>query len=373
MSSTHGRSSSHAPSRPPSTHRLSSHQRTLSTEYRRHGQSVQGPRDAPPVPHKRRGDHGVPEDTKRRRPNDGIVSADELLKPSIIVRVSFCNLITSYSRALSAPIVRVLTSQAHPPNPMSRPCTLLPLMLVPREHLPLSSLDLAAPKGDLPNSRLFQSQIRILELEGRLGSNILIARSPSSNAGSSGGFSSASSIFAIERDEAGLYVLCKLGSWVNIQRLAENATALCQQRMPASAKAAVSTDEHVLATAQDHKDRGKKRLAIAELQSIVRRKPSSQIVTDATPAADVDAPTQTDTTMEAADNLPARPSSQTSVHAQASSPKEAALPTPPASDSTKVAPPPQIPEPIGAPTADDIFQNIRHQYSEALYHSMVRK
>ncbi len=73
-------------------------------------------------------------------------------------------------------------------------------MLLPREHLALSCLDLAAPKGDLPSAQHFQSHIRILELEGRLGSNVLIARLPSSSAssaGNSGGFSNASSIFAI--------------------------------------------------------------------------------------------------------------------------------------------------------------------------------
>lgn len=306
------------------------------------------------------------EDTKRRRPNDGILSADELLKPSIIIR-------------------------AHPPNPLSRPFTLLPLMLLPREHLPLSSLDLAAPKGDLPNSRLFQSQIRILELEGRLGSNILIARSPSSNSGSSGGFSSASSIFAIERDEAGLYVLCKLGSWVNIQRLGDFATAVCQQRMPALSKDVTSSEQHTLVTVKANKEQGKKRLAIAELQSIVRRRPASQAPTEASPAPGADSLAQSpiegpgDATEDmpnndGADDLPARPSSQTSAHAQAAALEQAtmkapavpALPTPPASDTTKAAAAPQIeaPEPTGPPTADDIFLNIRHQYWESLYHSM---
>ena len=56
------------------------------------------------------------------------------------------------------------------------------------------------------------------------------------------------------------------------------------------------------------------------------------------------------------------------------------MPTPPASDATKqssmepsdTAATLNLPEPPGPPTADDIFQNIRSQYFEALYHSLVR-
>lgn len=264
------------------------------------------------------------------------------------------------------------------------------MMLLPREHLPLSCLDLTSPSGDLPSSRHFQSHIRIMELEGRLGSNILIARSPSSNSGSSGGFSGASSIFAIERDEAGLYVLCKLGSWVDIAKLGQHATAVCQQRMPAiaTALAVAKGEEPALITPQVYKERGRKRLAIAELQSIVRRRPASQIVTDTAVAASqgdempsplldtAEDPKPTSETptenKETSNDLPARPPSQTLLQ-EKSALKPAVLPTPPASDATKrSSTEPTLPvEPTGPPTAEDIFQNIRNQYFETLYHSLV--
>lgn len=268
------------------------------------------------------------------------------------------------------------------------------MMLLPREHLPLSFLDLSSPRGDLPSSRHFQSHIRILDLEGRLGSNILIARLPSSNSGSSGGFSSASSLFAIEREDTGLYVLCKLGSWVDINKLGQHATAVCQQRMPATATGTSTgkSEEPAIITPQVYKERGKKRLAIAELQSIVRRRPASQVVVDTAVAAasqgdDMPSPcletaenskpaSETSAeTKEAGNDLPARPPSQALPQDKASSLKPAALPTPPASDATKrSSTEPTLPvdlEPTGPPTAEDIFQNVRNQYFEALYHSLV--
>jgi DNA replication regulator SLD3 len=267
------------------------------------------------------------------------------------------------------------------------------MMLLPRELLSLSYLDLTSPSGDLPSSRHFQSHIRILDLEGRLGSNILIARSPSSNSSSSSGFSNTSSIFAIEREDAGLYVLCKLGSWVDITKLGQHATAVCQQRMPATstALAKAKSEEPALITPQAYKERGKKRLAIAELQSIVRRRPASQVVTDTDVAtrqvdelpsplletAEDPRPTSEIPTehKDTSNDLPARPPDQSILQNKASSLKPAALPTPPASDATKrSSTEPTLPvdvEPAGPPTAEDIFQNIRNQYFEALYHSLV--
>ncbi|CAK7268083.1 hypothetical protein SEPCBS57363_002916 [Sporothrix epigloea] len=374
--SSHSRSSSHAPSRLSlsTSQRPSSHQREqrqLST-----GSPIPG---ASPVPvsHKRRSEHGPPEDVKRRRQDTSLFATDELLKPSIVVR-------------------------AQPPNPLSRPYTLFPIMLLPREHLPLSYLDLAAPSGDLPPSRRFQSHIRILDLEGRLGSNVLLARSPSNSSGSGSGFSSASSVFAIERDESGFYTLCKLGSWVDLDTLSQHATAVCQQRMLAkpSVLSASTGQGHALITPRMYKEQGKKRLVIAELQSIVRRRPAaSQLTPEATvgsqadtslacddllvPFMDVEGATGSfqavEETQERSDDLPGQPSSQTVLQVAPLTAKLTALPTPPASDATKQSSMEpsdatatiKLPEPPGPPTADDIFQNIRSQYFEALYHSLV--
>ncbi|CAK7266859.1 hypothetical protein SEPCBS119000_002245 [Sporothrix epigloea] len=274
-------------------------------------------------------------------------------------------------------------------------------MLLPREHLPLSCLDLAAPSGDLPLSRRFQSQIRILELEGRLGSNVLLARLPSSNSSSSAGeFSTASSVFAIERDESGLYTLCRLGSWVNLETLSQHATAVCQQRMPVKAPSlsASTGQERATITPQMYKEQGKKRLVIAELQSIVRRRPAlsqlapeavveSQADADSVACGDLPSPllgtVEEDLvnsqalveSQELCNGLPARPASQIVLQAAPTLAKPAVLPSPPASDATKQLSmePTDVmtaSEPLGPPTADGIFNNIRSQYFEALYHSL---
>lgn len=86
LMSSHSRSSSYATSRlslstsqRPSSQK--SEQRQLST-----GSPLPG---ASPVhvSHKRRNDHGSPEDVKRRRQDTSSFATDELLKPSIVVRV----------------------------------------------------------------------------------------------------------------------------------------------------------------------------------------------------------------------------------------------------------------------------------------------
>ena len=93
-------------------------------------------------------------------------------------------------------------------------------MLLPRENLPLSLLDLAQPYGEFPGSRLYESRIKILDLEGRLGSNVLLARSEANRM-----------IYALEREGTGLYVLCKLGGWADVEELARCATVVCAERI----------------------------------------------------------------------------------------------------------------------------------------------
>ncbi|OAA61242.1 DNA replication regulator Sld3 [Niveomyces insectorum RCEF 264] len=371
MSASHSRSSSHALSRSASSAQPLARPSAPAPVFDSSPPRPQPDRALPPpASRKRRSDHGgLPDEAKRRRQAGGFLATDELLKPSIVVR-------------------------AHPPNPLSKPCMLLPLMLLPREHLPLSCLDLSAPSGELPSGRRFQSHIRIMELEGRLGSNIvLLARSPASNS-STDGFSSASSIFAIERDDAGLYVLCKLGSWVDIRQLGELATAVCRQRMPASAEAAAAAAaaaaanvlEPALITPQVHKEQRRRRLAIAELQSVVKlRRAASQLVaepgrtttepaepaaTDALPSPQEDGHNGVLAGDKAAADQPSLPPSAQAAHVTS-----APLPTPPASDATRASPavpvhPALAADPMDPPTADGIFQNIRNQYFEALYHSM---
>ncbi len=224
-------------------------------------------------------------------------------------------------------------------------------MLLPREHLPLSSLDLSCPLGHLPESRLFESHIRILELEGRLGSSTLIARSDSN-----------ASVYVVERQQSGLYVLCKLGDWVQLGDLGRSATALCQQRVQLLAASATTdiTYEPPLITPQSHKENKRKRLAIEKLQSMVRKQPRSQ------PAAVAAMPDQQITNSVGDDSQP-RSADRLPVNATSESPVLG--PQPPAAMTSKAP----VPEAVSLeqPTAENIFQNILNQYFETLYHSMV--
>ena len=94
-------------------------------------------------------------------------------------------------------------------------------MLLPKEHFSLGNVDFGNPCGELPLSRFFECRIKVLELEGRMGttSSVVIARSDFK-----------SSLYALERQSSnGLYVICKRGSWVNMDELAQQATAVSQQ------------------------------------------------------------------------------------------------------------------------------------------------
>lgn len=219
-------------------------------------------------------------------------------------------------------------------------------MLLPREHVPLSSLDLSVPHGDFSSSRFYESRIKILDLEGRLGSNLLIARSATNRVA-----------YAIERESDGLYTLCKLGAWVDVGKLAQLATATCRQRLESyKSVPQPSNGPFALTTPQIHKDNKKKRLAIEEIQSMIKKRARSQSVATISMqepnldiSADVEAPAG-----DGQEDKETHDSKTPTVQLQAQTLSQA--------DITEAA--------FSQPTAEDIFQNIRTQYAEALYHSM---
>ncbi|SPQ18863.1 8f4586e2-0664-49bf-884a-de2f2ffa8fd7 [Thermothielavioides terrestris] len=230
---------------------------------------------------------------------------------------------------LRAPVVL----KPHPSSLTTKPRMLHPLMLLPRERLPLSALDLSHPQGDFPSSRLFESKIKILDLEGRLGSNLLLARSETSRM-----------VYAVERESNGLYVLCKLGSWVDIEKLSRTATVVCRERLRSACPAKPESENAAappLTTPSLYKANKRRRLAIDEIQSLVRKRTMS--VTEKEPQNQ--APIATEET----------PASR----------RDESRPTTPA-DAHDPAPSDDL---LSQPNADEIFQNIRAQYMEALYHS----
>ncbi|KAJ4403310.1 hypothetical protein N0V85_005124 [Neurospora sp. IMI 360204] len=209
-------------------------------------------------------------------------------------------------------------------------------MLLPREHLPLSALDLSQPQGDFPPSRFYESRIKILDLEGRLGSNLLVARSEANRM-----------LYAIERESDGLYILCKLGPWVDVDVLAQSATVVSSQRIKSckSAQPEVAAPGPLI-TPQMYKETKRRKLAIEEIQSSLIRKRSNTTTTELS---------QLPTPISGSpDQSLAEPAEVPTVSSKPHLP--AALPHP-AEDV------------LSQPTAQGIFQNTRMQYFEALYHS----
>ncbi|KAL2158520.1 hypothetical protein VTH06DRAFT_4287 [Thermothelomyces fergusii] len=259
----------------------------------------------------------------------------------------------------------------HPSSLMVKPRILHPLMLLPRERLPLSALDLSQPHGDLPASRLFESKIKILDLEGRLGSNILLARSETTRM-----------VYAVERESNGLYVLCKLGSWVDIGLLSESATVVCKERLRSSntgKQGNAAADAAVpLITPSMYNETKRRRLAIEEIQSLVRKR--------SVPVAEKEVPSQAAATVtatesqqpaskadgsEAADVAPARHEIVPEPEPPAAAPvQDVTIPAmEPANESVDGPASRPVDDPFGQPNAEEIFSNLRAQYMEALYHS----
>ncbi|KAB5551193.1 DNA replication regulator SLD3-domain-containing protein [Coniochaeta sp. 2T2.1] len=237
--------------------------------------------------------------------------------------------------------------QPHPSTIHVKPCILSPLILLPREHLPLSALDLSAPHGDFSASRFYESRIKILDLEGRLGSNVLLARLESKRV-----------VYAIERHDDGLYTLCKVGPWVDMRLLAQFATVICQERLR-SVREPVSqagAGQVPLITPQIHKDNKRRRLAIEEIQSLVKKRARSQSIATVLGA-------------EQSQSLLPQPNSP----AEQSPPVEdvSRTNTPVLQEASILLPQQASPDVTSSqPTAEGIFENIRNSYVEALYHSM---
>lgn len=207
-------------------------------------------------------------------------------------------------------------------------------MLLPRESLPLSTLDLSTPSGEYPigPGRFFESHIRILDLDGRLrqAPGVLLARSDHTR-----------NVYAIERHQLGLYVVCKLGSWVSIEKLSKLAEACYAPRCVTAQKPETAGTEAPLTSHQFHKENKRKRQAIEELQSMVRKRQKS-LAPESQPA-------------------PGQPSVQSHISEQNDEPDASGLQGP---QSDALDPTADV-----QTSAQDIFQNIRSQYFEALYHS----
>ena len=90
-------------------------------------------------------------------------------------------------------------------------------------------------------------------------------------------FDDGRTLFAVEREDHGLYVLCPLGSWVKLEVLRAAAIVSKQepqtglQRRPGSSGMSQEKPAGPLITPAMSKDSKKKRLAIEAIQSMTKR------------------------------------------------------------------------------------------------------
>jgi DNA replication regulator SLD3 len=262
----------------------------------------------------------------RKRKRDGNTMED-LLKDPFAVKVRGPQAVIYILVEFS-----LTSEQPYPSTVYVKPRTLHPLLLLPRSNLPLSSLDATPFPNSLPQSRLFESHVKILELEDRMGSQpvVLIAR-----------LDDGRSLYAVEREARGLYVLFHLGSWVDLRQLRAAAvvsTPDLSKATEAPLGSAAVPQAAPLKTPQSNKYSKRKRLAIEAIQSMVKR-PSTSLSAE---------PTPTETHSATA---PPEPASDSPL-LDASEPSTHSLEAP-------------------QPTANEIFENVRNQYFEALYLSKV--
>ncbi|PFH55297.1 hypothetical protein XA68_10158 [Ophiocordyceps unilateralis] len=240
----------------------------------------------------------------------------------------------------------------HPPQLRVQPRLLLPLMLLPREHLSLACIDLGASDRDLPPSRLFESRVKMLDLESRLGAkpSILVARNETRG-----------TVHVLERQgcNEGLYTMCQLGSWVDLAALAAKATAVAWERLrPSTRHISGGAGDVISTTPCLSKEQKRKRAAIEAVQSLVKKRMRSQSVStfDDTAAVGRQVLAQVD----------GNGSHLSPPHSEQQEPTLVAI-APVASLVPELDAPASLTPPI---TAEAIFDSIRSQYSEALYKSM---
>ncbi|KAF7928204.1 hypothetical protein BELL_0278g00120 [Botrytis elliptica] len=217
----------------------------------------------------------------------------------------------------------------YPSKANTRPRTFQPIILLPRSQLPLSYLDVGSATNSLPQSRLFETHVKILELEERMGNQpmVLIARLDDNR-----------TLYAVERESRGLYVVLQLGSWVNIHQLRSSAVVAQTERTDVPVKGLLFGSTHFetstepLITPEGSKYTKKKRLAIEAIQSMIKR-PSTPLLPESRPQS------------VAPEKVPAsEPQNDT----------QATICLPASETKTQA-------------TSTEIFDNVRTQYFESLY------
>ncbi|KAF2964349.1 hypothetical protein GQX73_g9235 [Xylaria multiplex] len=258
------------------------------------------------------------------------------------------------SSAMQELLRPLIVIKPYPPKLTIKPRSLQPLMLLPREHLRLSFLDLSSPYGSFESSTSFEANIKILDLESRMGNRpiVLIARLESNK-----------SIYAIERQTNSLYSLCHLGSWVDLEQICNLATVSCPALIRKQPTLPVEPLAHTpLITPQISHTNKKRRLAIEAIQSLVKKPTRSRSISVLSQAGEASRPP-----------TPVQGSNVVDVGSVAVVAQDAQSPgnsTPRPDIGPQVDAVQEQDDALNMPNADEIFDNIRNQYFEALYHSM---
>ncbi|OAA69562.1 DNA replication regulator Sld3 [Cordyceps fumosorosea ARSEF 2679] len=160
----------------------------------------------------------------------------------------------------------------HPHALHVQPKMLSPLFLLRRQDLLLGCIDFRSTADEAGHTRLVESRVKILDLEARMvgaAQSVLIARHDGSR---------RNTVYALERqDDEGRYAICRLGAWVDLERLAHRATAICADRVfTAAVKAEEPTTTATTTTAHMNHVPRSKRAAIEAIQSLVRKKPKPE-------------------------------------------------------------------------------------------------
>ncbi|KFY00989.1 hypothetical protein V490_01125 [Pseudogymnoascus sp. VKM F-3557] len=232
------------------------------------------------------------------------------------------------------------TVKPHPSSVHDRPRSFKPIALLSRSDFPLSCLDRSRPAPSaLPDSRLYEAHVKILELEQRMGSTpvVLIAQLDDNK-----------SLYAVEYESKGLYVLFKLGSWVDLSKLCSVAvvsrpyTKSHRHDNPQDVPGRGAAANNAFSPVESDKYTKKKRLAIESIQSMVKRPSTSQSLNiEQTPSAE---PLSTE--------LPPKPIQTAQLDPVAS--------VQPLQQTT-----------VEQPRAEEILDGVRSQYLDTLYLSKV--
>ncbi|GAP82985.1 putative DNA replication regulator Sld3 [Rosellinia necatrix] len=290
-------------------------------------------------------------DASRRRPQSALSCSDPLLRHG---NGTATDSVKARDALAMAELLRPsIVIKPHPPNLTVKPRSLQPLMLLPRKYLRLSFLDLSSPYGSFQPSASFEANIRILDLESRMGNSpvVLIARLESNK-----------SVYAVERQAKNLYTLCRLGAWVDLEQLCDMATVSCLPLIREQPAPPTEPITHVpLTTPQISHTNTKRRLAIEAIQSLVKKPARPRSISALSQAGDISrppTPIQESDTFDGGNTVMSQGVPGDSTH----TPKPAVEP--------EEAPVQNQDDVLGVSSAGEIFINIRNHYFEALYHSM---